>query len=139
MLTALVLGGTRNGITYISQMCAEIPGLIVVRSLDRLPKLHNLGRVLNAFAPELVILEACDDEPWMELAQLMIDHHPGTLLRGRLSGDGLSIAEPNPGRIPRPPDRLHASERRSWRHDNSTRGSHHGGPTAKQEGPIPGM
>jgi len=57
------------------QMCAEMPDLVVIRSLDALPMPHSLTRILNSFAPQIVLLEASPGEPSRDLAQDLLDFH----------------------------------------------------------------
>jgi len=58
------------------QMCAEIQDVVVVRSLDALPRPHDLLRILNSFAPQLVLLEASAGGLSKDLAQELVDFHP---------------------------------------------------------------
>jgi MinD-like ATPase involved in chromosome partitioning or flagellar assembly len=75
MLKAIVFGTSPQSVRYMCQMCAEMPDLVVIRSLETLPMPHSLTRILNSFAPQLVLLEASAADQSRDLAQDMLDFH----------------------------------------------------------------
>lgn len=95
MLKAIVFGVGPLSVRYMCQMCAEIPDLVVIRSLDALPKPRDLGRIMNAFGPQLVLLEADSDERSRDLAQALLELHADTpLITFRMQAPGRSDWNP---------------------------------------------
>ncbi len=82
MLTAVMVGSTRDLLSYMQQICAEFEGLCVYKSLDSYPHPHELIRLLNAYAPEVVFLETGGSETPLALARQIRSYNPKTAIIG---------------------------------------------------------
>lgn len=82
MLTALIFGTDRETTSQLQLLCSLTQDVCVFRTLERYPQSHEILRLLNSFAPQLVFLGA-DDEAAAHAAENDIRSvNPSTAILG---------------------------------------------------------
>lgn len=79
MLTALVFGTDRETASRIQQLCSSA-GISVFRALERYPQLHETMRLMNSFAPQIVLLAVEDQGEAAELVTTIGTIHPSSAM-----------------------------------------------------------
>jgi Flp pilus assembly CpaE family ATPase len=62
MLETIILGASGGFTSQVQQMCSELQDICIYRSTDRYPQAHELIRMLNGYAPQLVFVDFEDEE-----------------------------------------------------------------------------
>ena len=57
MLTGLIIGITRDVVEQVSDMCGQSTDICIFRTLESYPNLHEVARLVNAYAPQVVFLQ----------------------------------------------------------------------------------
>jgi pilus assembly protein CpaE len=94
MLETIIFGANAEFTSKVQQMCSDLEGICVYRSMDRYPQAHEVIRLLNAFGPQLVFVDFSDEGEGLALDAVIRSTHPATtvLAVSRFPNHGPSVS-----------------------------------------------
>src|SRR6185369_3221883 len=57
MLTGLIIGITPEVVGHVSDLCGRSADICVYKTLESYPNLHEVARLINTYAPDVVFLQ----------------------------------------------------------------------------------
>jgi Mrp family chromosome partitioning ATPase len=96
MLSALIIGVTREITAHVSRLCGESGDACVYRTLESYPHLHEVVRLVNSYAPDVIFLQlsavGAEEQLQIERVRKIVEEvrmtRPETSLVGLLPNDG---------------------------------------------------